>query len=641
MTKANCPSCGAEVLFKSAISVFSVCGHCRSMVVRHDMDVESLGEMAQLPDDVSPIKIGTRGKYKNNPFEVVGRLKVAWSEGYWNEWFVLFENGEEGWLAEAMGFFMMSSEVKAPERIPRRKDLKVGNAYELAPSRPFYVDDIKEATCIGSEGELPFKGLVNRKTLSVDMSSFSCDFVNIEYADGEEAHLYIGRYVEFEELALTNLRDLAADIKKIRSASVFKCPSCGGPFSILTPGVTASVACKYCGSTIDATNRTLSLLSKSERNLKIRPLIELGSKGRLFGAEWEVIGFMRRSDKLSIYMWDEYLLFNPYKGFRWLTTYNGHWNFVEMMRTRPARDVSGSEIKFRDKVFKRFLIGQGRVYFVLGEFYWRVKLGDMVDMTDYICPPEILSCESDGSEAVWSLGRYIEPKEISEAFATTEELPAKTGVAPNQPSPYTGLPRITTFALAGFFCLLTMLQIYFVMSAPDKEVFRGDFTFNRSETSKSVVTRSFDIPGGVNNLSVTLTAPLQNDWLETGIDLVDEKTGRTLGFEQSVEYYSGSDSDGSWSEGSRDTNLVLASVPEGRYHLVIQPAADTQRSGETAFSLSLRRGVAGWCNYVLALLLLAIYPAFICWRNNTFEMRRWSESDVSPAGGAGAEEEEE
>lgn len=80
--KANCPSCGSEVLFKSSISVFTVCDHCKSMIVRRDLDLEALGQMAQLPDDVSPLKIGSRGKYKNTAFEVIGRLKVAWSEGY-------------------------------------------------------------------------------------------------------------------------------------------------------------------------------------------------------------------------------------------------------------------------------------------------------------------------------------------------------------------------------------------------------------------------------------------------------------------------------------------------------------------------------------------------------------------------------
>jgi len=80
--KAICPSCGAEVVFKSSVSVFTVCAYCKSMIVRHDMDLEALGTMAEVPDDVSPLRIGTRGRDSSGRFEIVGRLKMSWSEGY-------------------------------------------------------------------------------------------------------------------------------------------------------------------------------------------------------------------------------------------------------------------------------------------------------------------------------------------------------------------------------------------------------------------------------------------------------------------------------------------------------------------------------------------------------------------------------
>ena len=35
------------------------------------------------------------------------------------------------------------------------------------------------------------------------------------------------------------------------------------------------------------------------------------------------------------YSWREYLLFNPYKGFRYLTEYNGHWNYVTPLKSVP------------------------------------------------------------------------------------------------------------------------------------------------------------------------------------------------------------------------------------------------------------------------------------------------------------------
>jgi len=593
------------------------------------MDLESLGKMAQLPDDVSPLKIGSRGKYKNTAFELVGRLKIAWSEGYWNEWFLLLDNGRRGWLAEAMGLFMLSTEVEQPKSVPKLAEIQVGTVYQITPSKTYIVDDIKEAVCIGSEGELPFRGVQGRKTTSVDLSNNSGEFANIEYSDDDGIHLYVGRYVDFDNLELSNLRDLPADMKKIRSAELFKCPSCGGPFSMLMPGLTASVACKYCSSTIDVTNRNLAILSKADKQMKIKPLIPVGSKGKLFGTEWEITGFMRRADQTGQYPWDEYLLFNPCRGIRWLTTYNGHWNYVEMARFRPESAFLGVYMKLGDKSFKKFLVGKAKVVYVIGEFYWRVKIGETVDVADYILPPEILSCESDKSEANWSLGRYMEPQEIALAFGIKEEMPQKVGVAPNQPSPYVAQSQRVWFSFAAFAMLLAAVQVFFAVTAPDKEVYRENFSFNRGEKTKSFITRPFDLPGGSGNLSVDLHANVQNDWMEAAIDLVDEKTGKTIGFSQSAEHYSGVDEGESWSEGSPDSHFILSAVPEGRYHLVVQPSADATKAGEKTFTLSLRRGIVTWSNFILALFLLSVYPLCIWCKSRKFELKRWSESDLS------------
>ena len=209
-------------------------------------------------------------------------------------------------------------------------------------------------------------------------------------------------------------------------------------------------------------------------------------------------------------------------------------------------------------------------------------------------------------------------------------MPQKEGVAPNQLSPFENSTKKVSFSFLGFAMLLTILQLYFVAASPNKQVYTGSFTFNSRETAKNLVSPSFELPGGPNNLSIEMKSELQNDWMGADIDLVDDRSGKSLGFEQGVEYYSGTDSDGSWSEGSKESNLVLSSVPGGRYHLVIQPAADPAVPREKSFTIALRMGVATWCNYFAALLLLGLYPVIVCWRGRSFETRRWSESDLSP-----------
>jgi hypothetical protein len=201
-----CPACGAELQFKSRISVFGVCSYCHSTVVRHDLNLEALGKMAELPADMSPLQIGTRGQYESKNFEIVGRLKIGWEDGNWNEWYVVFDDGRDGWLAEAQGFYMMSFAVSDLSSIPDKSSLYPGLTLRLMSRQGFLVDDIKEATCIGSEGELPFSGVQGRKSTSVDLSGPDNLFACIDYSD-EGVRLYAGKYLDFEKFKFSFLRE--------------------------------------------------------------------------------------------------------------------------------------------------------------------------------------------------------------------------------------------------------------------------------------------------------------------------------------------------------------------------------------------------------------------------------------------------
>lgn len=202
----GCPACGAEVDFKSSVTVFAVCPYCHSMLVRHDVDLEALGKMADLPPDMSPLQVGTRGRFQGNGFELLGRLKMAWTDGSWNEWYALFEDGREGWLAEAQGFYMVSYPQDDTSFVPSVDTVKPGRMIPIGRT-PFLVDDVKQATCVGSEGELPFPAPKGRTSTSIDLSAPDAGYACFEYSE-EGVRLYLGRYAEFEDLQFTNLRSL-------------------------------------------------------------------------------------------------------------------------------------------------------------------------------------------------------------------------------------------------------------------------------------------------------------------------------------------------------------------------------------------------------------------------------------------------
>ena len=69
-------------------------------------------------------------------------------------------------------------------------------------------------------------------------------------------------------------------------------------------------------------------------------MLPLGARGTLRGVPWELIGFQTRGVTADgeTFEWEEYLLFNPYKGYRYLTNYRGHWNLVVPLEPMPQRN---------------------------------------------------------------------------------------------------------------------------------------------------------------------------------------------------------------------------------------------------------------------------------------------------------------
>lgn len=204
--KLSCPACGAEVLFKSRASIFGVCSFCNSTLVRHDMNIESLGKMTEMPQDMSPLQIGTTGVFDNSRFEVVGRQRIGWESGAWNEWYLHFDSGKDGWLADAQGFYMVSFQLFEQLSLPELSKLKASDVITIN-KRSFIVDDVREVTCIGSQGELPVKSVKGRKSTSVDLLGAEDTFGNIDYS-AEGNRLFFGRYVDFENLQFRNLREI-------------------------------------------------------------------------------------------------------------------------------------------------------------------------------------------------------------------------------------------------------------------------------------------------------------------------------------------------------------------------------------------------------------------------------------------------
>src|SRR5215469_3529641 len=116
------------------------------------------------------------------------------------------------------------------------------------------------------------------------------------------------------------------------------CPSCGATLTMRSFSHAVTIVCDSCHSILDAQDPRLQVLQKFEAATRDAPLIPLGARGTIRGTQFEVIGFQRRTIQVdgTSYSWHEYVLFNPFKGFRYLTEYNGHWNDRSLLPPIPT-----------------------------------------------------------------------------------------------------------------------------------------------------------------------------------------------------------------------------------------------------------------------------------------------------------------
>lgn len=208
-----CPNCGADVVFRSPALPTRVCDHCQTMLVRSDEGIQQVGKAAVLPFDVSPIQIGTAGRFGGQAFEVIGRIRWGWTDGSWNEWLMLFGGGGGGtaWLGEAMGQYMVTVErpladLNAPALGPMmRGQAAVIGTKAVVDGEQLFVADAREVECLAAEGELPFRAPPGWRIYSVDLRAPSGNCASVQ-RDGDSVNFYIGRYVTLAELAPRNLR---------------------------------------------------------------------------------------------------------------------------------------------------------------------------------------------------------------------------------------------------------------------------------------------------------------------------------------------------------------------------------------------------------------------------------------------------
>jgi len=427
------------------------------------------------------------------------------------------------------------------------------------------------------------------------------------------------------------------------------CPNCGGTVDIRVAGTTVSVVCSHCGSTLDATSPDLQVIAKADSALR-RPQIALGKRGALRGTTWETVGYVERSD--GEVEWAEYLLFNPYEGYAFLVDDGRRFSLGRLLDRLPASHW-GIGLQQGGQTFTRF--GDPypvRVTFVVGEFYWRVAVGETVEETDYVTPGTMLACEDYAGERTWTRLDMLDWGEAEAAFGIANRRRNYDRPAPHEPSPFK--PKLFEAWVIGIIAAVTLFVIS-GMAGSQQRIASTTTDAVLDGPEKTLVIKGVVLPPGRSRVEIDAEASsLDNSWVDLDYSLTDQKTQDSIDSYGTAEFYSGTDSDGAWSEGDRRPTTDFSSIPGGTYDLVVTlsahkwngagsssstPVSDTSLMGGHGFAdggwgasptggvtvpvtVTVDRGGLFGGNIILGLLLILIWPIIVLFRHLGFEKRR-------------------
>lgn len=383
------------------------------------------------------------------------------------------------------------------------------------------------------------------------------------------------------------------------------CPNCGGSIQVRAAGLSISAACASCGSVVDVANEDLRIIGEAQQRTR-QPELAIGARGELAGVTWEVVGYQVRSNPAEGWSWEEYLLFSPYYGFRFLSHDDEGWTLYCMLRGDVPDPESGPGDGRR---YEALRTGTAHTDYVLGEFYWRVRVGDTVTTKEYASPPYVLSREEGGQEIVWSRGIGVPDAAVRRAF-----LGGPHGAAAGkdaQPAASLAARRARTWGVlataAAAVLLLVVLHAVPFGRHRAETVFTQSFQASAANRGQAVATEPFTIPDAGGNLRILVQSPIRDGRLLLSLSLAGGDQARTFDAAGSIENYASVR--GGPAGALHGTSAFFASVPGGEYRLLVEATALAASEDQgIPFTVTVQRHVPAGDFFWLGLAALLAYP---------------------------------
>lgn len=687
-----CPSCGAEIAADRRFAKLVVCQFCESAVLLDEKAARVAGKMAVLAQTPSPFFVGGSGKLMNRQFQILGRVRYGYERGYWDEWYLAFEDGSTVWIGEDENNFMLESHDESEQAPIEYAEAYPGQTIQLGATT-FHLDEKGIAICEGGEGQLPFPIVSGERVPFLDLS-LSDRFATIEYdIEDTTARVFRGRRLDLSEVQMDMTAEEAGvtgGLKAERSADddrrervvvsgdrakSVNCVCCGAPINV-PANAGDSIACEYCGTEVDLTvrrvpcggcdamvaihgrearsvvcpqcHRLIDVSRSDPTTLELAAQVgkppvpfTMGQKCKLRGVDYTVVGHIRfvEHDFEGTYRSDEFLLFNRDAGYGWIVLENGHFSISRELDDRPLGfeprlAAPKQSLRFNGRKWKVFESGSTQVEWVDGELPWVAQIGDQNYYMDAVSPPFLLSAEWTESEMEWYEAEYVDSAEIAEAFGIgVDELPAPYGIAPNQPYARS-LFRRQAVGIMGVFAFLFGLAALYSLIKPTREA--GKMVVRPEQFAQEFVTQPFMIQEDDALCEATFHGDVNNSWEYLSVAVLNSDDEIVVDFSAELSYYHGYEGGESWSEGSRSDHIPFKLGKPGDYRLLVFGQAndgDTETPGDPVrcgvpVSITIREGITLTRYYLVFTMFCLAWVAFEVFRKFSFEARRWAESDA-------------
>lgn len=599
----TCPDCQRPVTARSAAANVIVCPHCYAPIKKTgDGHLKERINLLVVKEECTPIQIGTRGEWKGKKFEVIGRVRSVFVEDYSNYWTILFDEGDLLMLVESFGQFAIYektvldidvsfSMILRMDYGAETRELNNNKHYTFERQRFCQYTEVEgEAWLFDDDGQFVLLEMAAQGggRLALVGNNGKVDYISFRI-----------HYQPFNDFKFENGRSLEAGIVR----KEIPCKNCNATVPLYSWPLAQSATCATCGGCY--TFEKGEWRYKRRAKLEKAPVIPLHASGTIRGSEYQVVGYMEKEDDES-FQWREYTLYNPVQGYAFLSEYNGHWIFLKEMADAPVI-VSNRTMAYRydGKTFKIFNRYRYTLVDCRGEFPGDVFDNKKPDCKEFIAPPEIWVREMHEWGMCWYHGTHISSKELYAAFGNIS-LPYTIGVGSVQPAAGQVDYGVLQNSIIGVGIAFLLLFLFTMLFNEEKVVYENSFSLPDSTTTiPPVVTPQFKLNKWRSNVEFYLSAPVENNWFETGLTLVNADNGNEYTVEKGVEKYSGYEDGESWSEGDDRDDVMLHAVPAGNYFLQIYPARgdNTVRS----FYLKVTYDVPMWRNFFI-FVILALLP---------------------------------